>query len=603
MSIFQQILVNSNTSVLLLNTDTLPNNSNIVVLLSNANLPGRSVTVRDTTGDLSATKTIIVSTTSGIHFLDGTTSIVLNQPFAFVTVANRDPETWVLQNTFAFPAEESAANVLSVNAKYIIASTIQAQNVFSTTQMIVSSFFVENVVGANDFNAYGNLYVGSTTNVFNTKGNAAIQASLRVVSTISTGGSVFVGENLSTVSSAMIGGNLFVGGWLSTQGNLFVSGGVTSLSPSFFSSLSTIGNIGIGSDVYMTRNTIHASTVSTVAGDIRSLSTGSLVAFQTIQNNVSTLGPNVGIGADVFMTRNTITASSTITNSITASNLVQTSSLFTSSLQVYTIANLSTISTSGLATFENGAIFNSTVFAKDLSISTLRVLGVLTAGSTVLSSLFVSDNTTVFNLSTQNNIGVGSSLFVTNGSIEGLRAFLSSATISNVLRADRISTTNFSASNIITVGSNASTTVITISSISTTLYRGAQAVFSSIAGDGSLLVNLNAISSPSLTSTVAGLGQIYGSTIAAGVTAGQLISTNIGLGSLGYISSGQAISGIITPDEIQTGVSTLELTANNIFASNQFQINFPPILQSNWRQWQEDLSISSSIQVVQTSFK
>lgn len=575
MSTYQRIVVNPNTSVLLLNTDTLPNNSNIVVLLSNTNLPGRSVTIRDTTGNLSTTKTIIVSTTSGIHFLDGTSSVTLNQPNAFVTVANRDPETWVLQNTFAFPAEESSANVNSVTANYIIASTIQANLVFSTTQMNVSSFFVENVVGANDFQSFGNLYVGSTTNLFNTKGNVAIQASLRVVSTISTGGSVFFGENMSTISSVFIGGNTFIGGSISTQGNLFVSGGITALRPTFLSSLSTIGNIGIGSDVLMTQNALYASTVSTLATESKTVSTGSLVAFQTIQNNLSTLGPNIGIGADVFMTRNTITASSTITNSITASNLLQTSSIFTSTLVAYTVANLSTLSTSGLATFENGAIFNSTIFAKDLSISSLSVLGNLQAGSTVLSSLFVSDNTTVFNFSTLNNAIFGSSIFVNSGSIEGLRAFLSSATISNVLRAERISTTNLSASNIITLGSNDGTTILTLSSISTTFYRGAQAAFSSIGGDGSLLVNLNAISSSQLTSTVVGLSNIYATNIAGGVTAGQLFSTNVGLGTLGYISSGQSIAGIITPTEIQTGVSTLELTASNIVASNQFQMIFP----------------------------
>lgn len=574
-STIQQTVVNPNTSVLLLNTDILPNNSNIVVLLSNTNLPGRSVTIRDTTGNLSSTKLIIVSTTNGIHFLDGTNSITLNQPNAFVTVANRDPETWVVQNTFAFPAESSSANVNSVTANYIIASTIQAELIFSTTQMIVSSFLVENVVGANDFNSFGNLYVGSTFFAFNTRGNAAIQASLRVVSTISTGGSVFVGENLSTVSSASFGGHAFIGGSLSTQGSLYVSGGITAMRPTFLSSLSTIGDIGFGSDVLMTRNILYASTVSTLATESRTVSTGSLFAFQTILNNLSTVGPNIGIGADILMTRNTITASSTIANSMTASNLLQTSSVFTSSLTVFNVANFSTISTSGVATFENGAFFNSTIFAKDLSISSLLVLGNLQAGSTVLSSLFVSDNTTVFNFSTIQTASFGGSLFVNLGSIEGARALLSTATISNVLRAERISTTNLSASNTIQVGSNAGRTIITLSSISTTFYRGAQAAFSSIAGDGSGLFNLNAISTPSLTSTVAGLGQIYASTIAAGVNVEQLVSTNVGLGSLGYISAGQAISGYITPQEIEIGVSTLELTASNIFASNQFHINVP----------------------------
>ena len=131
MTILSNIYVDSNVSVVLADTSNLPNNNDIVVLLSTIYVPGRIVSVRDVFGNLSSTKRIIVSTMAGNRFLDNTSSIVLDQPYAFVTVNNLQPSVWVLQNTFAFPQQASAASLIGLTASYGIFSTIQIQTVLS----------------------------------------------------------------------------------------------------------------------------------------------------------------------------------------------------------------------------------------------------------------------------------------------------------------------------------------------------------------------------------------------------------------------------------------------------------------------------------------
>jgi len=95
--------------------------------------------------------------------------------------------------------------------------------------------------------------------------------------------------------------------------------------------------------------------------------------------------------------------------------------------------------------------------------------------------------------------------------------------------------------------------------------------FSSISGNGSQIVNLNAISSLSLQSTVVGLGNIYLSS--GGATQVSINSTIVGLGTFGYISSSQlysTVTGLIDSPEIQStiiGLGTFGYLSTNTVPS------------------------------------
>ncbi len=568
-TIFETYNVDSNTSMVLLNTTNLPNNNDIVVLLSNTNLPGRIISVRDTTGNLSTTKRVVVSTIGGVTFLDGASSVTLNQPFAFVTVANRDPSTWVLTNTFAFPAEKSAASVESVSAKYIIASTIQAQNVFSTTSMTISSLNVENVVTTNDLAGRGNLYLNVSSVSFPSRGNAAIRGVLWAGSTISTGADLFVGSNISTLKSIAVGANAFISGNLTVlnssilQGPLHVNGNTT------VSSLSSIGRIGLGSHVLMSQWNLQASSINTFGITAsNSITTTSFVTSNATTSNLTVLGPTITMGADVLVPSNQVRAASTLATNVVASNVMRAESTVTSTLLVYSQTNMSSLSTTGDVAI-GGDLFlqRSRLFGLDFTGSTLTMSNTITATSTVTSNLFVMNSMVV---STSISTLAGTVGFGNNVVMGGYTLTAGNVNTSTLTASNAITTSTLNANSTFGLSLTlASTTNLTGRTISTIRYEGGQAAISSIAGDGSLLFNLAAVSSLSLQSTIVGLGQIYTSAAGAGVNQTQLVSTNIGLGTFGYISSAAAISGsFITPGNMETGLSTQQLYVSDITLSN-----------------------------------
>ena len=77
------VIVNGDTSLILVNTRDLTAGQNAVVLLSSISYPGRTVTIRDSVGYLSTPQKIIVSTQTGVKFSDGTSQIVITQPYGY----------------------------------------------------------------------------------------------------------------------------------------------------------------------------------------------------------------------------------------------------------------------------------------------------------------------------------------------------------------------------------------------------------------------------------------------------------------------------------------------------------------------------------------
>ena len=593
-AIAQSITVDSNTSVVLLNTQTLIDNQDIVVLLSTSTLPGRIISIRDTTGNITPLRRIVVSTSIGVQYFNTNypSSVVINQPFGFITVTNRDPTTWVLQNTFAFPAEQSVADVQGVNANYMFTSTLFASNAITTyTSLFAKSTVSTTYVNTLDVLASGNLYVGaslSSATRFQATGSAAFTGNLAVWSTISTGQDIVVGRSLNVVSSFNVGGSTVMFGTLSTMGNVYFSSALTVNGQTNISSLSTFGLVGFGADVFMTNNRLNTSSVRT-----RELTTSNttttlnlVVNCNTFLSNISISGPTVNVGVDLYITNNSVFAASTLAKSVTASNILETPSTNTSSLTVYSITNLSSLSTTGIVSFANDVYMkNTTLYVGDVQASTTTVTNYLTTTSSVFSTLTVLSSATITNLSTFGSIGFGADVNIWGHTLRAQNAVVSTLRATDRIVAPNVSTTDLTASNtiiiqgtpiIFTPTSSANpVTFINISTVSSATLLASSvtatvAVASTFVGDGSFLTGLNAISTNSLASTIVGLGSFgYVSTAGAGINQDQLVSTTIGLGSLGYISSIGGAGGLL-PIDIQRGVSTLVLSASNITLSNSF---------------------------------
>jgi hypothetical protein len=148
------LTVTASTSVVLVATSVNAPTEHVVLFPQLSNI-GRLITVRDNDGQASLTNPIIMSTMTGTTFTTGN-QIKINQPFGFVTVTTQTPTTYSILNTFAFPAEQAAANLQTLTAQTINVSTIQFLD--TSTNLPVSLYSSTNQL------IYNNQYVGDITN-------------------------------------------------------------------------------------------------------------------------------------------------------------------------------------------------------------------------------------------------------------------------------------------------------------------------------------------------------------------------------------------------------------------------------------------------------
>lgn len=445
------LVVSTNTSLVLLDTENISTNSTLVVLLSSVSIPGRIATIRDSTGFLTSNRTITVSTTRGINFIDGTNTVTLAAPYSFVTFANTDPYTWVLQNTFGFPTEGSAANLLGLTARYLYTSSAQVTATISSANMYVSTVTVGTTTATSNLFLYGDLYLGSTSYRFaNPGGNAAIQNSLTVAGQIST-------AQMVTASTLTIAGQASIGRELSVGSTLTVAAAATFNSSILGYSLTTQQSTIVGTFLnvgnQLSTPSIIASTV-TIANLMQT--SNSLVTGGAVLSSLSTVG-RIGFGADIYATTNNLLVRNVAAVGLGATTL-STTNISTSALR--TESFLITSSFSSLTTFGLGA---------DL--------------------LMTNNNIIASTLSTQT---IGTSYLAVASSIQ----------------TPVITTSSLVASNTVRVGA----TILTTTSLATQTVTATQGNFSNITGEGSGIFNLNALSTSQLTSTVRGLGNIYLST-------------------------------------------------------------------------------------------
>lgn len=221
LNIGPEYYVDRNTSYVLVDT-SFPANSTAVVYLSSISIPGRIVSVKDSTGGLDVTKFITVSTSKDVYFANSTVSASFNAPYGFITCTNQGPRNWVITNTYGFPTQSTPAYTLSLTAGAIQVSSISSFSVYTKT-LFVSSIITDgltansvtfpgyvNITTANEFTAStitssnsirGLTVETSNLTASNTILTSNITASNSILTTLLTGSNSILGSNLTASNS------------------------------------------------------------------------------------------------------------------------------------------------------------------------------------------------------------------------------------------------------------------------------------------------------------------------------------------------------------------------------------------------------------------
>lgn len=212
--------VTTSTSVVLVATSS--NTPPYIVLLPNISTIGRIITVRDNDGFASLANNILLSTTAGAIFSDGTNSISINQPYGFITFNTNPNGVYYILNTFAFPAGQAAANVSNLTA-----SSITTRQIFFTDIATPStnSIYTSSSILYLNSTAVGEVTASNLTSTVNGLGSSGYLSSIAAVSpsvwvAVGRPSSIIAG---STAGSAQYSTDSFT--WVNATGGFFGNGG------------------------------------------------------------------------------------------------------------------------------------------------------------------------------------------------------------------------------------------------------------------------------------------------------------------------------------------------------------------------------------------
>ena len=488
-------IVTPSTSVVLIDSGSLAAGESAIVLLSSQMPPGRNVTVRDSTGYLSTPQSVIVSTTTGIFFADGTSSIQISQPYASLSFTSRSATSWNVINTFGFPLYNTVANVNSLTASTITGTTLTLGGNVSTAYFTANSLFLQSTTQVLGAAFVSTLVVGTQPSISipyqTTPGYAAyIIGSAQIQSNAVFGGNLTVGGSAQFQSSMIVSGNLgvaqsmTVGADLTIQGNLNTIGNgiINAQTINVQSSASIVGpaifnsNLTVQSNLQVagttTLATLGTSTINinTLAGGFLQLgsgpilrsvtnSTGQVVAswnapiytpYLSTGSVQATTGATIGIlqvantisaptvsqvvfgSANIQNNAGSLTISSVNTNTLVLSNNIVAQSFTASTLIASTIIlGGSLIGVSPLSQLSTASAITSTFYTNQLSTGAL-VAGIIVSPAVTVSSLNVG--TTITGGNAFSTLNIPSTSIVNQGG-----TIRTSALFTNLLTTSTIS--------------------------------------------------------------------------------------------------------------------------------------------------------------------
>jgi hypothetical protein len=384
------VVVNGDTSLVLIDTSGLTANQSAVVILSTINYPGRTVTIRDSLGYLSSPQTIIVSTQQGVLFADGTSSIVMTQPYAFLTVASRDSTSWNLKNSFAFPQNQTIANAAALTTSSVVTSNVYAYNFVSTPYLNTQNFnAISSYVTGPSYTS--SLLVGPpyTTMItdpgyslyvqgnFKNLGTFDVEGSTNLRGTVSTGSNLNVIGNISTLGSFGARGDIM------TLGNIFASNGIL-----VTNSLTVASGTNIGGSATFGNSLTVASNV-TLQGAV----TGNFFTTSSLQvtSSINLQEKYIAYRSYDLLFSDPITVPGISTQNITASNAITTSNL-----TVYNSIDARQVSSfllsSAVITNPGGTLSLSSITANTVNIANTVSTNVIQTSSIAGSTLYLTGN-------------------------------------------------------------------------------------------------------------------------------------------------------------------------------------------------------------------
>ena len=419
------IVVNGDTSLVLIDTKSLTANQSEVVILSTINYPGRNVTIRDSLGYLSSPQSIIVSTQAGVTFADGTSSIVMTRPYSYLTVTSRDAASWNLKNSFAFPQNLTVANAASLITNAVVTSNLYASYFISTPYLNIDSFTATSSLAVYGPTFMSTMLVGTSTNVASTD----------------PGYTLYVQGVFKTMGGINIEGDTTITGNISTGSNLYVLGGI-----------STMGNFGALGDI-MTMGNIRVPNGSIIANNLEVYGGAAIGGNATFSNSVS-ITSNLSVG-NLVTTSNYITSTLTVASSInfqekyityrgydllfsdaatipgiSSVNITASNSIETSTLTVYKYIDAQQVESFNLGT---AAILNP---GGSLSISSITA-NQISFSNTVTTSVFTTSSVTASTMYLTGNIYATPNTYIETGSITA------NTMSTGLIYADTLTATNF----------------------------------------------------------------------------------------------------------------------------------------------------------------
>jgi len=463
---YTEVFVTAATSVVLIDSSLLtPPIENAIVYLQHGS-PGQIVTIRDSTGYLSTPQTIIVSTVGAdpsnpnpVTFLDGTTSILITNPYGYVTVSSKDENTWTLANSFGFPQNKVIASVNNLSTTNLVTSY------FVTSSVLTSSIQTDDLIVNSNLNCYGP--VQYNTLVVGPPYQLVDGYTTTINGNINGGSATFTGNiaasNLST-------GSMSVTRTITTR-NLTIDGNLTAIQASInclngtVTSRSTISEVAILGDITVTNSTIIRGPLTATTANASAISTGSLSVTSQIDINGNTITPVSG--TLVFtggMISPSISTGTVSTSRLSTGNLYVNSSIIATDLQIMDLSSTQIVNPHGslsiasivadtLATSNLSTISMTT---QALSASTITLLGNLDLAGYISIDSGIVNSVSTTTLYGQNikaeNFTVGS-LAVNSVNITGTftGANITTLDIPNALiTASSILTTDLSASSLTT---------------------------------------------------------------------------------------------------------------------------------------------------------
>lgn len=284
-------LVNSNTSVVAVQTNNLTSGQYALVHVPPASNIGQIITIRDTYGFLSTPQLIIVSTTGGAN-IEGASSFQIQQGYGYLTLKAESSTTWSIldQNAFSSPTQSYSMRGITYGAMNVIetayiksaVSTTGAylginSQIFSTLETVAPMF--ANTIAVNSFTTHSDRYYQN--------------------------GSILVTGSTTILSSLIMPGDAKIDGNKITLGSLIANSSMILTGPLVFSTgsgkLSVRNNVSTNYRLYV-ENTMSTGGTTSVSSlcrvqnnvNVSSLRTGSVYASR-LQTNEFVFSANAYI--------------------------------------------------------------------------------------------------------------------------------------------------------------------------------------------------------------------------------------------------------------------------------------------------------------------